>query len=338
MTNEELKVKIDEYLVYSEDDIHIEYIEAILSILKVYTKFGRYARRFKYSDIDYEGLSNMDLETTIKLVKELYKENSIPFDEEYIDKIISNGVIDFKFDTLEESDLSRVKYDKLTTGSTGVKKGKRFLNSPSTGKITDPIILAHELGHYTVGVSENDKDHYMSEMFAIFMEFLMEEKLKDLGYASDVREWKKTRIISTWRCASSIFEELLLLNVYLKFGDFSRESFNEIYTFNDREYDLIIKNNKDIFKRRENEEDKDYYERVDYTKDLRYIFGTLIGSFMCRSYLNDNKYYDRIKKAFSYPTSEYFENFLDILGITYNSFNEESSILLNELFDNNKTL
>lgn len=59
----------------------------------------------------------------------------------------------------------------IVDGSAGIKDDYRFVSTPNTGYITDAVILAHEVAHYIVGISENATDHMISESLAIFTEF-----------------------------------------------------------------------------------------------------------------------------------------------------------------------
>ncbi len=307
MTNEELKVKIDEFLSKNKfSNIILSNLNLMIKICELYSELNEDLVDVKFSNVNLETYPKLDLFTKIDLVKKLFKKYNYPISDEMFEKILSDGTIDFREYSYDKDYLSNIQ-SGIVDGSAGIKDDYRFVSTPNTGYITDAVILAHEVAHYIVGISENATDHMISESLAIFTEFLMEDELSSMGYDNEMNYVRKLRFKNTLnKCF--LIRVLAFVNVYLTFGDFSYESYKKIYgKMTEDIYNSELLKVKDYF----NNKVDDLYPQ----RSLYYIFGCVHAYYMYDKLKKDPSFINTIFKAYSKPYRCQLQSFSDTLGI-----------------------
>lgn len=307
MTNEELKVKIDEFLSKNKlSEIILNNLNLMIKISELYLDLNDELADVKFSSVNLETYPKLDLFTKIDLVKKLFEKYNYPISDEVFEKILSDGTIDFKEYSYDKDYLPGIK-PGIVDGSAGIKDDYRFVSSPNSGYITDAVILAHEVTHYIVGISENATDHMISETLAIFTEFLMEDELSSMGYNEEMKYVRKLRFKNTLN-KSYLIRILASINVYLTFGNFEYDSYKRMYS----------KMNADAYKN-ELLKVKEYFntsiDRLDPQRGLYYIFGCVHAYYMYNKIKNNPSYINNIYKAYSIPYRDDLESFSEVLGI-----------------------
>ncbi len=307
MTNEELKVKIDEFLLKNKfSNIILSNLNLMIKICELYSELNEDLVDVKFSNVNLETYPKLDLFTKIDLVKKLFKKYNYPISDEMFEKILSDGTIDFREYSYDKDYLPNIQ-SGIVDGSAGIKDDYRFVSTPNTGYITDAVILAHEVAHYIVGISENATDHMISESLAIFTEFLMEDELSSMGYDNEMNYVRKLRFKNTLnKCY--LIRVLAFVNVYLTFGDFSYESYKKIYgKMTEDIYNSELLKVKDYF----NNKVDDLYPQ----RSLYYIFGCVHAYYMYDKLKKDPSFINTIFKAYSKPYRCQLQSFSDTLGI-----------------------
>ena len=307
MTNEELKIKLDEFLSKNKlSGITLANLDLIIKISELYLDLKEELADVKFSSVDLENYKRLDLLTKIDLVKKIFKKYNYPISNETIDKILSDGTIDFREYEYDKDYLPSV-HEGIVAGCAGIKDDFRFISIPNSGYITDAVIFAHELAHYTVGIPENTIDHMESESLAIFTEFLMEDELSNMGYDNEMNYVRKLRFKNTLnKCY--LIRVLAFVNVYLTFGDFSYESYKKIYgKMTEDIYNSELLKVKDYF----NNKVDDLYPQ----RSLYYIFGCVHAYYMYDKLKKDPSFINTIFKAYSKPYRCQLQSFSDTLGI-----------------------
>lgn len=307
MTNEELKVKIDEFLLKNKfSNIILSNLNLMIKICELYSELNEDLVDVKFSNVNLETYPKLDLFTKIDLVKKLFKKYNYPISDEMFEKILSDGTIDFREYSYDKDYLPNIQ-SGIVDGSAGIKDDYRFVSTPNTGYITDAVILAHEVAHYIVGISENATDHMESESLAIFTEFLMEDELSSMGYDNEMNYVRKLRFKNTLnKCY--LIRVLAFVNVYLTFGDFSYESYKKIYgKMTEDIYNSELLKVKDYF----NNKVDDLYPQ----RSLYYIFGCVHAYYMYDKLKKDPSFINTIFKAYSKPYRCQLQSFSDTLGI-----------------------
>lgn len=307
MTNEELKVKIDEFLSKNKfSNIILSNLNLMIKICELYSELNEDLVDVKFSNVNLETYPKLDLFTKIDLVKKLFKKYNYPISDEMFEKILSDGTIDFREYSYDKDYLPNIQ-SGIVDGSAGIKDDYRFVFTPNTGYITDAVILAHEVAHYIVGISENAIDHMESESLAIFTEFLMEDELSSMGYDNEMNYVRKLRFKNTLnKCY--LIRVLAFVNVYLTFGDFSYESYKKIYgKMTEDIYNSELLKVKDYF----NNKVDDLYPQ----RSLYYIFGCVHAYYMYDKLKKDPSFINTIFKAYSKPYRCQLQSFSDTLGI-----------------------
>lgn len=307
MTNEELKVKIDEFLSKNKfSNIILSNLNLMIKICELYSELNEDLEDVKFSNVNLETYPKLDLFTKIDLVKKLFKKYNYPISDEMFEKILSDGTIDFREYSYDKDYLPNIQ-SGIVDGSAGIKDDYRFVSTPNTGYITDAVILAHEVAHYIVGISENATDHMISESLAIFTEFLMEDELSNMGYDEEMKYVRKLRFKNTLnKCY--LIRILAFVNVYLTFGDFSYESYKKIYgKMTEDIYNSELLKVKDYF----NNKVDDLYPQ----RSLYYIFGCVHAYYMYDKLKKDPSFINTIFKAYSKPYRCQLQSFSDTLGI-----------------------
>lgn len=308
MTNEELKIKVDEFLSsgnISEDVLYN--LKMFISIAILYEKLSKELEGTKFNAETLKNLPKLDLYTKIDLVKNMYKKYGYPLTDEMIEGVLSNGTIDFREYEYEEGDYLSVIRSGVVEGSAGIRNGKKFVSLPNSGYITDAILIAHELGHYTIGIPETSSDHMISEAFAIFSEFLMEDELSNLGYKAEMDYVRKLRFRDTF-AKNYLVPIMGALNVYLTLGDFEYESFNKLYSkLPLEEYKKDLANVKKFFNRPTRE--------IDIDRCLYYTFGCIYAYYMYDKLKKNPDFKENIFKAYSDPYRKDLNSFSEALGM-----------------------
>lgn len=307
MTNEELKVKIDEFLSKNKfSNIILSNLNLMIKICELYSELNEDLVDVKFSNVNLETYPKLDLFTKIDLVKKLFKKYNYPISDEMFEKILSDGTIDFREYSYDKDYLPNIQ-SGIVDGSAGIKDDFRFISIPNSGYITDAVIFAHELAHYTVGIPENATDHMISESLAIFTEFLMEDELSSMGYDNEMNYVRKLRFKNTLnKCF--LIRVLAFVNVYLTFGDFSYESYKKIYgKMTEDIYNSELLKVKDYF----NNKVDDLYPQ----RSLYYIFGCVHAYYMYDKLKKDPSFINTIFKAYSKPYRCQLQSFSDTLGI-----------------------
>lgn len=308
MTNSELKVKVDEFLSsgnISEDVLYN--LNTFISIAILYENLSKELEEVKFNAETLKSLSKLDLYTKINLVKNMYKKYGYPLTDDMIEEVLSNGTIDFREYEYEEGEYLSILCSEAFNGSAGIRNGKRFVSLPNSGYITDAILLAHELGHYTVGISETSSDHMISEAFAIFSEFLMEDELSNLGYKAEMDYARKLRFRDTF-AKNYLIPVMAALNVYLTLGDFEYESFNKLYSKLPLEdYKKDLANVKNFFNRPPS--------KMNIDVCLRYTFGCIYAYYMYDKLKKNPDFKENIFKAYSDPYRKDLNSFSETLGL-----------------------
>lgn len=324
MTNEELKIKVDEFLSsgnISEDVLYN--LKMFISIAILYEKLSKELEGTKFNAETLKNLPKLDLYTKIDLVKNMYKKYGYPLTDEMIEGVLSNGTIDFREYEYEEGDYLSVIRSGVVEGSAGIRNGKKFVSLPNSGYITDAILIAHELGHYTIGISETSSDHMISEAFAIFSEFLMEDELSNLGYKTEMDYTRKLRFRDTF-AKNYLVPIMAALNVYLTLGDFEYESFNKLYSkLPLEEYKKDLANVKKFFNRPTRE--------IDIDRCLYYTFGCIYAYYMYDKLKKNPDFKENIFKAYSDPYRKDLNSFSEALGM--NKINKDLEEAINAYKD-----
>lgn len=307
MTNEELKIKLDEFLSKNKlSGITLANLDLIIKISELYLDLKEELADVKFSSVDLENYKRLDLLTKIDLVKKIFKKYNYPISNETIDKILSDGTIDFREYEYDKDYLPSV-HEGIVAGCAGIKDDFRFISIPNSGYITDAVIFAHELAHYTVGIPENTTDHMVSESLAIFTEFLMEDELSSMGYNEEMKYVRKLRFKNTLN-KSYLIRIMAFINVYFTFGDFEYDSYKKLYgKMTEESYNRELSKIKDYF--------ASEIEDLHPQRSLYYIFGCVYGYYMYDKLKSDKSYINNIYQAFSIPYRTNLQSFSIALGI-----------------------
>ena len=307
MTNEELKIKLDEFLSKNKlSGITLANLDLIIKISELYLDLKEELADVKFSNVDLENYKRLDLLTKIDLVKKIFKEYNYPISNETIDKILSDGTIDFREYEYDKDYLPSV-HEGIVAGCAGIKDDFRFISIPNSGYITDAVILAHELAHYTVGIPENTTDHMVSESLAIFTEFLMEDELSSMGYKEEMKYVRKLRFKDTLN-KSYLIRIMAFINVYFTFGDFEYDSYKKLYgKMTEESYNRELSKIKDYF--------ASEIEDLHPQRSLYYIFGCVYAYYMYDKLKSDKAYINNIYQAFSIPYRTDLQSLSKALGI-----------------------
>lgn len=307
MTNEELKIKLDEFLSKNKlSGITLANLNLIIKISELYLDLKEELADVKFSSVDLENYKRLDLLTKIDLVKKIFKKYNYPISNETIDKILSDGTIDFREYEYDKDYLPSV-HEGIVAGCAGIKDDFRFISIPNSGYITDAVIFAHELAHYTVGIPENTTDHMVSESLAIFTEFLMEDELSSMGYNEEMKYVRKLRFKNTLN-KSYLIRIMAFINVYFTFGDFEYDSYKKLYgKMTEESYNSELSKIKDYF--------ASEIEDLHPQRSLYYIFGCVYAYYMYDKLKSDKAYINNIYQAFSIPYRTDLQSFSEALGI-----------------------
>lgn len=307
MTNEELKIKLDEFLYKNKlSGITLANLNLIIKISELYLDLKEELADVKFSSVDLENYKRLDLLTKIDLVKKIFKKYNYPISNETIDKILSDGTIDFREYEYDKDYLPSV-HEGIVAGCAGIKDDFRFISIPNSGYITDAVIFAHELAHYTVGIPENTTDHMVSESLAIFTEFLMEDELSSMGYNEEMKYVRKLRFKNTLN-KSYLIRIMAFINVYFTFGDFEYDSYKKLYgKMTEESYNRELSKIKDYF--------ASEIEDLHPQRSLYYIFGCVYAYYMYDKLKSDKAYINNIYQAFSIPYRTDLQSFSKALGI-----------------------
>lgn len=307
MTNEELKIKLDEFLSKNKlSGITLANLDLIIKISELYLDLKEELADVKFSSVDLENYKRLDLLTKIDLVKKIFKKYNYPISNETIDKILSDGTIDFREYEYDKDYLPSV-HEGIVAGCAGIKDDFRFISIPNSGYITDAVIFAHELAHYTVGIPENTTDHMVSESLAIFTEFLMEDELSSMGYNEEMKYVRKLRFKNTLN-KSYLIRIMAFINVYFTFGDFEYDSYKKLYgKMTEESYNRELSKIKDYF--------ASEIEDLHPQRSLYYIFGCVYAYYMYDKLKSDKAYINNIYQAFSIPYRTNLQSFSIALGI-----------------------
>lgn len=307
MTNEELKIKLDEFLSKNKlSGITLANLDLIIKISELYLDLKEELADVKFSSVDLENYKRLDLFTKIDLVKKIFKKYNYPISNETIDKILSDGTIDFREYEYDKDYLPSV-HEGIVAGCAGIKDDFRFISIPNSGYITDAVIFAHELAHYTVGIPENTTDHMVSESLAIFTEFLMEDELSSMGYNEEMKYVRKLRFKDTLN-KSYLIRIMAFINVYFTFGDFEYDSYKKLYgKMTEESYNSELSKIKDYF--------ASEIEDLHPQRSLYYIFGCVYAYYMYDKLKSDKAYINNIYQAFSIPYRTDLQSFSIALGI-----------------------
>lgn len=307
MTNEELKIKLDEFLSKNKlSGITLANLDLIIKISELYLDLKEELADVKFSSVDLENYKRLDLLTKIDLVKKIFKKYNYPISNETIDKILSDGTIDFREYEYDKDYLPSV-HEGIVAGCAGIKDDFRFISIPNSGYITDAVIFAHELAHYTVGIPENTTDHMVSESLAIFTEFLMEDELSSMGYNEEMKYVRKLRFKNTLN-KSYLIRIMAFINVYFTFGDFEYDSYKKLYgKMTEESYNRELSKIKDYF--------ASEIEDLHPQRSLYYIFGCVYAYYMYDKLKSDKAYINNIYQAFSIPYRTDLQSFSIALGI-----------------------
>lgn len=307
MTNEELKIKLDEFLSKNKlSGITLANLDLIIKISELYLDLKEELADVKFSSVDLENYKRLDLLTKIDLVKKIFKKYNYPISNETIDKILSDGTIDFREYEYDKDYLPSV-HEGIIAGCAGIKDDFRFISIPNSGYITDAVIFAHELAHYTVGIPENTTDHMVSESLAIFTEFLMEDELSSMGYNEEMKYVRKLRFKNTLN-KSYLIRIMAFINVYFTFGDFEYDSYKKLYgKMTEESYNSELSKIKDYF--------ASEIEDLHPQRSLYYIFGCVYAYYMYDKLKSDKAYINNIYQAFSIPYRTNLQSFSKALGI-----------------------
>jgi len=307
MTNEELKIKLDEFLSKNKlSGITLANLNLIIKISELYLDLKEELADVKFSSVDLENYKRLDLFTKIDLVKKIFKKYNYPISNETIDKILSDGTIDFREYEYDKDYLPSV-HEGIVAGCAGINDDFRFISIPNSGYITDAVIFAHELAHYTVGIPENTTDHMVSESLAIFTEFLMEDELSSMGYNEEMKYVRKLRFKNTLN-KSYLIRIMAFINVYFTFGDFEYDSYKKLYgKMTEESYNRELSKIKDYF--------ASEIEDLHPQRSLYYIFGCVYAYYMYDKLKSDKSYINNIYQAFSIPYRTDLQSFSKALGI-----------------------
>ncbi len=307
MTNEELKIKLDEFLSKNKlSGITLANLNLIIKISELYLDLKEELADVKFSSVDLENYKRLDLFTKIDLVKKIFKKYNYPISNETIDKILSDGTIDFREYEYDKDYLPSV-HEGIVAGCAGINDDFRFISIPNSGYITDAVIFTHELAHYTVGIPENTTDHMVSESLAIFTEFLMEDELSSMGYNEEMKYVRKLRFKDTLN-KSYLIRIMAFINVYFTFGDFEYDSYKKLYgKMTEESYNRELSKIKDYF--------ASEIEDLHPQRSLYYIFGCVYAYYMYDKLKSDKAYINNIYQAFSIPYRTDLQSFSKALGI-----------------------
>ncbi len=305
MTNNELKIKVDEFLSH-QNDILLNNLKSFIDIAILYEDLIPYLKESDFNKIDLKNFPKLDLYTKIDLVKNLFNKYKFPLSNESFEKILNDGTLDFREYHYDSEDVSSEVKHGIGDGSTGVSLGNRFVSVPNSGYITDAVLLAHELGHYIIGIPENTVDHMVGETFAIFSEFLIEDELCSLGYKEEMKYARKLRFKNTLE-KNELIPVLANLRLYLTLGDFEYESSKKLYpNLSKEDYEKDLNLVKDYFSRP---------RKIFLECHLYYTFGCIYAYYMYSKLKEDSSYINTIFKAYTKPYCENLNTFTEVLGI-----------------------
>lgn len=137
MTNEELKIKVDEFLSKNKlSGLVLNNLTLFIKISELYLDLKEELDDVKFSNVDLENYKRLDLYTKIDLVKKLFEKYNYPISNETIDKILSDGTIDFREYEYDKDYLPSI-HRGIVAGCAGIKDDFRFISTPNSGYITD---------------------------------------------------------------------------------------------------------------------------------------------------------------------------------------------------------
>lgn len=326
MSDDELKEKVKELVDKIDDEELLNDLGAFIQIAKKYIKLGPYLIDFKYKDINMRQISDMDISSSIKLTIELFSKYCVQLENIDIDKLINNGVIVFN-----DPSNSRSDYDKIIGSTSVVWNETPKVTITNNGKVTDAVMLSHELAHYIYGCPESYNDTFKSEIYAIFVESLMLENLDKMGYQKDTRLFTKIRVANAYSCTKEIYNTLYVLETYMAFKDISKEKMSRLFPgLSFEEYDYIINDVKYFLEKRENETEDAYDRRTNITIKMRYLIGCLVGRNIAKRFISDKSYINVIKKSYKYSEYDLIE-FLKAIEVTLFDLKKEVADTIDEL-------
>ena len=344
MTNQELISLINDYLNYKDaknnEIFDLDNLNNFIYMCEKYYNLPDEIYDFKPYDVNFSEFNRVPFEETVNNVVSLFTELGFNIDNEVIDNYIKNGNIGLNF--FENKDYTKSEFmDNAFDGFYRKLKDDNFMVDISyLGNALDSIVLSHELAHH-IFKGNGDYDHYETEVFAIFIELIMNDKLKSKGYIKESKFDRLFRLRATIN-NSNIKEFLMVLEVFLTTGGIEYNDFKMIY--HNMKYDRyirIIDKVKDRLTKKETENYREYYRRIDFERSSYYVFACLISSYMFYRYKEDPSYLNNVKSAISYPTSENIYKFLQRLELD-NNVDEKFKYTIREIskdvFDKEKTL
>lgn len=344
MTNQELLSLINDYLNYKDarnnDIFNLDNLSNFIYMCEKYYNLPNEIYDFEPCDVNFSEFNRVSFEETINNVVSLFTELGFDIDDEVIDKYIKNGNIGLNF--FENKDYTKSEFmDNAFDGFyRKFEDGNFIVDISYLGNALDSIVLSHELAHH-IFIGNGDYNHYESEVFAIFIELIMNDKLKSKGYIKEAKFDRMFRLKTTIN-SSNIKEFLMVLEVYLTTGGIEYNVFKMIY--HNMKYDRyirIIDKVKDRLTKKITEDYREYYRRIDFERSSYYVFACLISSYMFYRYKEDASYLNNVKSAISYPINENINRFLRKLGLD-NKVDEKFNYTINEIskdvFDKEKTL
>lgn len=344
MTNQDLISLINDYLNYKDaknrELFNLYYLCNLKNMCYYYYDLPDEIYDFKPYEVNFSEFKRVSFDETINNVVLLFTELGFNIDNELINKYINNGNIGLNF--FENKDYTKSEFMKnVFDGFCRNLKDDNFMVDISyLGNALDSIVLSHELAHH-IFKDYGEFSYYESEVFAIFIELIMNDKLKSKGYIKEAKFDRLFRLRATINNLD-IKEFLIVLEVYLGIGALEYKDFLMLYP--EMKYDRYIRitdKEKDILSKKKTENYREYYRRIDFEKQSYYVFACLISSYMFYRYKEDSSYLNNVKSAISYPISENINSFLQKLGLD-NNVDEKFKYTIREIskdvFDKEKTL
>lgn len=235
----EINKKLNNFFVERDFDHTIigSNLYLIIILMEEYIKLSDDMFRGKRIEINPNAMTRVSVLETIALVKKFYQELQIPFD---IEKYITNGEIGFD-DTFAVREGHHESYPHNT------------VNTTHQGRITDALVLVHELSHHRdMGKQNTYARELLTESLATTDELIFAKYLEENGYREESISYQKY----LYYCFYHMFQNFcpLLKAIYLfgQLGSIAKENYKTIFQTETGYEEMIatLENIEDLSKER----------------------------------------------------------------------------------------
>lgn len=215
--------KINEYFnelfsrYYQKYDLIFNNLE-VLSKSQIFLE-EKFNSANEMSEFSMENLTKMDFLECVELAKQFYYDMGIDYD---VEKLVQNGTINMN---IPKNPEKIVNY-----GCTTFKKNHIELNVSYNNRISDAMVLVHELAHAR-GMKPifNKTYDFFTETMAFTEQYIFIEYLNKMGYNKDFNILKSKNYRSLWKYNYNAYSILLLLDIYNTLGKVSLENCKFLY-------------------------------------------------------------------------------------------------------------